>query len=157
VLEIQRTSWRKPHYSVRDDGGHGGEWARRRFNEAMTGDIDGEAFEFERDGRRLFTLVSRGTEVARAEAGRAGRWNISAAGSTYELQRRSPWRMTMDLRSDGNTIGSVRRARGPRTRVLCELPPELSPAVQAFIGFVAVMIWDRIASSTGTAAAAGTG
>jgi hypothetical protein len=157
VLEIERVSWRKPRYSVRDDGGRGGDWARRRFNETMTGEIDGEPFEFGRDGRRCFTLVNRGTEVARAEAARGGRWTISAAGSTFELQRQSVWRLTMDLRRDGTTVGSVRRARGPRGRVLCELPPELSPAVQAFIGFVAMMIWDRIAASTGSAAAAGTG
>jgi hypothetical protein len=157
VLEIERVSWRKPRYAVSDNDGHGAAWMRRRFRETMTGEIDGEPYELRRDGRRRFTLVSRGTELARAEAARRGRWTILVEGSTYELRRRSTWRSAMDLRSGASTVGSIRKGRAPRGRVLCELPAELSPAVQAFIGFVVLLLWDRVAASSGAAAVAASG
>jgi hypothetical protein len=47
---IERVSWRQPRYAVLDDAGHGGSWTRRRFGEAMRGEIDGTSFELRRDG-----------------------------------------------------------------------------------------------------------
>jgi hypothetical protein len=137
---------------VRDDNGHGGVWLRRRFTEAITGEVDGEAYELRPDGRKRFTLVCLGTELATAEAKRRGPWTILVDGSAYELGRRSTWRSAMDLRSGTTTIGSIRKGRAPRGRVLCELPAELSPPVQAFIGFVVLLLWNRAASSSGAAA-----
>jgi len=130
---------------------------RRRFAETMTGEIDGEAYELRRDGRRRFTLISRGTELARAEAARRGQWTILVEGSMYELRKRSSFRSVMDLHSGATTLGSIRKGRGSRGRVLCELPAELSPAVQAFIGFVVLLLWDRAAASAGAAAVVATG
>jgi hypothetical protein len=130
---------------------------RRRFGEAMSGEIDGEPYELRRDGRRGFTLLSRGRDLAKAQAARRGRWTVLVQGSTYELRRRSTWRSEMDVRSGPITIGSIRKARGPHGRVLCQLPAELSPAVQAFIGFVVLLLWNRAASSSGAAAVAATG
>ena len=63
----------------------------------------------------------------------------------------------MDLRSGSITIGSIQKGRAPRGRVLCELPAELSPAVQTFIGFVVLLLWNRAASSSGAAAVAAGG
>ena len=157
VLEIERVSWRNPRYAVRDDDGHSGVWTRRRFAETMTGEIDGETYELRRDGRRRFTLVSRGTELARAEAARRGQWTIVVEGFTYELRKRSSFGSVMDLYRGASTLGSIRKGRAPRGRVLCELPAELSPAVQAFIGFVVLLLWERAAASAGAAAVVATG
>jgi hypothetical protein len=157
VLEIERLSWGQPRYAVRDNDGHGGVWMRRRFRETMTGEIDGEPYELRRDGRRRFTLVSRGTELARAQAARRGQWTVLVEGSTYELRRRSAWRSTMDLRRGPTTVGSIRKGGKPRGRVLCELPAELSPAAQAFIGFVVLLLWNRAASSSDAAVVAASG
>jgi hypothetical protein len=154
VLEIERVSWRKPCYTVRDSDGHGGGWIRRRFRETLAGDIDGEPYELRREGSRRFALVSHGTEVAGAEAGRRGRWTVVVAGASYELRRRSKWGSAMDLVSGSSTVGSIRKGKAPRGRVVCELPSELSPAIQAFIGFVVLLLWDRAAASSGAAAAA---
>jgi hypothetical protein len=130
---------------------------RRRFGEAMTGEIDGEPYELRCDGRRRFTLVGRGTQVATAEAVRRGRWTVLVQGSTYELRRQSAWRSAMDLRSGTITIGSIRKGRAARGRVLCELPAELSPPAQVFIGFVVLLLWNRAASSSGAAASIASG
>ena len=157
VLEIERVSWRNPRYTVRDDHGHSGVWTRRRFAETMTGEIDGEPYELRRDGRRRFTLIGRGTELARAEAARRGRWAIHVEGAMYELRKRSSFRSVMDLHSGATTLGSISKGRAPRGRVLCELPAELPPAVQVFIGFVVLLLWDRAAAGAGAAAAVATG
>ena len=123
----------------------------------MMGEIDGEPYELRRDGRRRYTLTGRGTELARAEAARRGGWTVLVEGSAYDLRKRSTWRSEMDLHSGATTVGSIRKGRAPRGRVLCELPAQLSPPVQAFIGFVVLLLWGRAASSSGAAAVVATG
>ncbi|MBV8734615.1 MAG: hypothetical protein JO120_07540 [Solirubrobacterales bacterium] len=157
MLEVERVSWRTPRYAVRGDDGRGGVWTRRRFGETVTGEIDGEPYELRRDGRRRFALMSHGSELARAEATQRGGWTILVQDATYELRRRSMWHSAMDLRSDAGSLGSIHKARAPRRRIVCELPAELSPAVQAFIAFVVLLLWNRAASSSGAAAVAASG
>ncbi|MBV8956270.1 MAG: hypothetical protein JO179_19185 [Solirubrobacterales bacterium] len=157
MLEIERVSWRAPRYAVRDDDGPVGVWIRRRFGEAMTGEIDGEPYELRPDGRRRFMLLGPGTQLATAEATRRGRWTVLVQGSTYELARQSAWRSGMDLRSRAITIGSIRKGSAGRGRVFCELPAELPRPVQAFIGFVVLLLWNRAASSSGAAAVVASG
>ena len=60
----------------------------------------------------------------------------------------------MELCHGAIVVGSIRKGRAPRGRVLCELPVELSPAYQAFIGFVVLMLWNRAAASSGAPAVA---
>ena len=149
MLVIQRVSWRRPRYTLSDDDGHRGLRTRRRFGEAIAGDLDGSPFELRRDGRSRFTLVSSGTPLATAEATARGCWTISVDGSAYQLRRTSRWRSAMELRRNEIAVGSIRKGR--RGQVLCDLPSELSPAVQAFIGFVVVALWNRAAASSGSA------
>lgn len=130
---------------------------RRRFAETMTGEIDGNPLELRRQGRRRFTLVSSETVLATAEAPRRTYWTITADGSSYQLRRRSRWRSDMELRRAGIAVGSIRKGRTPRGQVLCDLPAELSPAVQAFIGFVVLALWNRAAASSGSAVVVASG
>jgi hypothetical protein len=143
-----------PRYTVRDDAGHSGLLTRRRFAEAVTGEIDGDPCELRRDGRRRFTLMSSGTVLATAEAVKRGRWTISADGSAYQLRRASRWRSDMELRRGAIPVGSIRKRRAPRGHVLCDLPAEVSPAAQAFIGLVVHALWNRAAAGSGSAAVA---
>jgi hypothetical protein len=151
VLVIDRVGWWQPRYTVSDDDGHRGLWTRRRFRETMTGELAGNPFELRRDGRRRFTLTSSGTVFATAEAMARGRWTISVDGSPYQLRRSSTRRSDMELRRDEIAVGSIRKGRALRGQVLCDLPAELSPAVQAFIGFVVVALWNRAAASARSA------
>jgi hypothetical protein len=152
MLVIERVSWQARRYTVRDDAGHSGLLTRRRFGEAVTGEVAGTPFELQRDGRRRFTLVSSGTVLATAEAAKRGRWTVSADGSAYQLRRASRWRSDTEVCRDGVPVGSIRKGRSPRGRVLCDLPAELSPAVQAFIGLVVQTLWNRAAAGAGSAA-----
>ena len=157
MLEILRTSWTVPRYVVRYEGDQCGIWERRRFGEAMTGELDGDRYELRRDGRRRFVLMSSGTVLATAEAARRGSWTISVDGLVYELRRKTRLRSEMELLRDGVVLGAIRKARAARAGAVCELPAELSAVLQAFIGFVVLILWNRAASSSGTAAAAATG
>jgi len=118
----------------------------------MTGELDGQSYELGRDGRRHFFLMQAGVVIAAANAGRRGSWTISVGDSGYELRRKSAWRSEMELCAHQTAVGSIRK--GPRGKVVCELPPELSSAGQAFIGFLVMTLWSRAAASSGASAAA---
>jgi hypothetical protein len=149
VLEVERVSWLKPQYTVRDDAGHAGTWTRPRFRERVAGDIDGERYELLPDGPRRLSLMQAGAEVASADAATSWRWTISAGERTYELGRKSVWHSELELRSGGRVVGSIRRAKGARLKLLCDLPGDLPPATQAFIGFVVLTMWSRAAAKAG--------
>lgn len=155
MLEIERISWRTRRYAVRYHGGRrGGIWERRRLGEGMTGEIDGHRFEVRRNGRRQFTLTSAGLVLASVDAARRGRWTISAAGSVCELRQKGAWRSEMELCRGAIAVGSIRKGRSRRKGVRCALPAELSPAVQAFIGFIVLILLTRAAASLASSGAA---
>jgi hypothetical protein len=84
---IERVSWRKPRYVVRNDAGHNALWARRRLSEALTGEIDGTSLQLQRQGRRRFTLEASGAVIATAEALTRGCWTVSAGQRVRRLRR----------------------------------------------------------------------
>jgi hypothetical protein len=55
------------------------------------------------------------------------------------------------------SVLEIKRGTAPRGRIVCELPGELSPAMQAFIGFLVITLWNRAAASSGAGAVAATG
>jgi hypothetical protein len=103
-----------------------------------------------RGGRRFF-LIQEGIRVATAERERRNRWTVLVGDLAYELRPTSVWRSQMELRRGEVLVGSIRRVRGnaPRSKTVCDLPPELSLAVQAFIGLVVMMLWNRAAEHAG--------
>lgn len=118
----------------------------------MTGELDGQSFEFEREGRKRFALMQGGRVLVTAECAERGRWKISVGERAYELSRRSALRSEILLREGQATIGSIRRTA--HRRVICELPPDISPSSQAFIAFLVITLWARAAASSGAAAGA---
>jgi hypothetical protein len=153
MLEIERLSWWRRRYGVRDDRGSKGTWVARHFKEEMTGDLDGQPYVFGREGRRRFFLLRSGLLVAEGHSAKRGRWRVSADQLTYELRRRSRWRSEMELVGSGGPVGRIRRQRARRAKVVCELPAELSPAVQTFVGLLVLTLWNRAAASSGAAGA----
>jgi hypothetical protein len=151
VLEIERQGLLSRRYVVRDDRGHTGTWVRRRFREAISGELDGLEYEFARHGRRQFALLASGSTVATADAAKRGRWVISAGASVYELRRKSAWRGERQLLKDRAVVGTIRKER---RRAVGELPAELAPSLQAFVVLVVLTLWQRdTASSSGAAGA----
>lgn len=157
MLRIVRDGRRTPRYTVSTDDGHCGTWVRRRFREDMAGECGGNHYELRREGRRRFTLVGAGAELASAEVTRRRRWAISFGGDGggYELRRKSAWRSEMELvRDQSIVVGSIKKGRGrPRTTV-CDLPAVLSPVEQTFIGLLVLILWERAAAASGAVAPA---
>jgi hypothetical protein len=136
---------------VEDYHGHRGTWVRCRFDVDVYGDIDGRTYELGHRKRRQFVLTEAGNAVVSADyAGRRG-WTISLGETKYELRQPSMWRPDMELLAAGVKIGSVRKARirMARNRTVCDLPSDIAPAAQAFIGFVAMALWQRAAADAG--------
>ena len=132
-------------------------WERHRFRETMAGELDGEPYELGRAGRKHFFLAQTGQVLVTADAAKRGRWSISVGDTSFELRRPSAWRSAMELRRGEQPVGSIRKGKAPRGRTVCELPDELSSAVQAFIGFHVITLWNRAAASSGAGAVAATG
>jgi hypothetical protein len=156
MFEIERTSWFGRRYAVRDDAGSGSQWTPvRRLSEDLNGEIDGTTYAFRRDGRNRFALTRGETELASAAAVKRGRWaiEIEPGGATgYELVRGRGGRWHMELQRGGTAAGRISRGRSSRGKFVCELPAELDPAVQVFIGLVGMTLWSRASANSGTAA-----
>jgi hypothetical protein len=152
MVKIRRQRMFSPRYAVWDEHGRGSIWTGRLGREGATTEIDGERYEMRREGRKRFVLVAGQHELAAAE--RDGRnWTVAVGGETYDLHRPSMWRSRFELRTPEGPAGSVRRER---LTVLCDLPTEFPVAVQAFIGFVAMALWNREAAAAGGASAGAT-
>jgi hypothetical protein len=146
-IDPLRAIVRKWHYVVRDDRGSGGTLTRRGFNASMSGELDGKPYELGHTGRRRKQLYLRQGDVVLARADRVrprlwplvygDSWTITFGDATYEL-RPKPFRRVMELGRDGSVTGTVRSTWDSRV-VIGELPAELSPAVQMFVGFVVLI------------------
>jgi hypothetical protein len=153
MVQIRRISFIKPRYAVRDSLGAVTLWQGRFGREGASAEIDGERYLVRRDGRKRFVLEAGEGELGAAE--RDGRqWKVSTGGNEYALAKRSAWRSTFELRLAGSALGTVSHKR---RNVICDLPDDLPPTVQAFVGFVAMALWGREAAASSSGAVAATG
>lgn len=148
MLTISRLGRAGRRYAVEDDRGPSGTWERRRFDVDVTGELDGRTYALSHHKRTEFFLTEGGTPVATARHAGRRRWTISAGAEEYELRQPSMWREAFELSTGGATVGTVRRARTGmlQSQTVCDLPAEIPPPVQAFIGFVVMALWMRAAS-----------
>jgi hypothetical protein len=153
MLQIKRLGWLTARYAVRDDRGHRGTWVRGRRSEEMSGEIDGQAYEFQPEHSEFkLTQSGRVLVVARpTEFGRSWRsayptvWSIVDAGSTHELRRQSGLSFRfpeMELYRGERKIGTIRQKSLVRVKVRCDLPSELSAPMQVFVAMVAATVWE---------------
>ena len=156
VVRIRKIKLFKPWYAVTDSQDFVSEWRGRVGREGASGIVDGETCVFRRDGRKRFVLEAGARELASVErAGRSGRtWTLKVADRQYEFVRPSMWRSSFELRGDGSALGTVSRKR---RNTICDLPDDLPTSAQAFLGFVAMALWNRdaAASSAGSVAVVG--
>ena len=152
MLEIKRTGLRiKAHYDVRDDAGHKGEWTRHRFDESVAGELDGTAYEIQRPHHRQFQLTANSEVLATAEERPNGLWVLQAGDRQFEIPRRFGIKFTADLRVDGQTIGTI-QCSVTGDDVSCELPAEIEPELQTFLGFLVMTMRARRTSERASVA-----
>jgi hypothetical protein len=91
-------------------------------------------------------LLEAGSETAaRAEKPSAlfSRFEVHAAGRSWELRRAGFWSQAMALFEGGREVGRLRRAGFFRRRVEIELPADLPLALQLFLLWLCNVIWTR--------------
>lgn len=135
---------------------------RSAFRESAKVEVAGETFEVQRTNLgRLFTMTGPGGgEVARGE--RRGfltqRWAITAGARQLDLAAAHPFTQRLALVEGGAQIGSARRH--PMSRAgSADLPDDLALPEQAFVCFLAQLVWarKRRGGSGGANAGAGAG
>lgn len=135
-----------PDIVLSRDGQRVGLIDRSAFRESAKVEVAGETFEVRRSNLgRLFSMIGPGGgEVARAE--RRGfltqRWAITAGARQFELAAAHPFTQRLALVEGGTQIGSARRQ--PLSRAgSAELPDDMALPEQAFVCFLAQLIWAR--------------
>ena len=154
MVQIRRTKFWKPRYAVTDANGAVAEWSGRFGREGAKAEADGVQYVVRKDGRKRFVLEAGGSELAAADRLKRSErsWRVSTGGAEYELARASMWRSKFELRLAGQALGEISRKR---RNTICDLPDDLPVPVQAFLGFIAMALWDREAAASSGGAVAG--
>jgi hypothetical protein len=110
-------------------------------------DVDGDRYRFYRDGALSGTyLMERaGHVLVRAEKPGMlrGRFTIHIRDRAYELRKQSAWGRTFVLHEDGAEVGTLRRRGFVIRRIQLDLPADWPLSVQAFIFWLALIVWRR--------------
>jgi hypothetical protein len=156
VLTIDRVRSIKPRFIVRDDGGTRGTWAKEKlFKSTLAGDLDGERYSFRDDGPKRFVFAQSDLIIASADRGKQGSWTLNADDWSGELRPASAWRSAMEVRSEGEVLGTIQKGKRLKHLVVCDLPATLPTGVQAFIAFLALTIWNSGGAEPGLAGGLG--
>jgi hypothetical protein len=156
VLTIDRVRSFKPRYLVKDDGGERGAWGKERlFGSKQLGDVDGRQYVFRDDGRNRFVLTESDQVAATAEKGKKGSWALTAGDWSGEMRPASDWRSELILYTDEAAIGTIKKGKLGKSLVVCELPSTMPLAVQTFVGFLALTVWNSGGAEPGLAGALG--
>jgi|SRR5882757_8092306 len=113
--------------------------------------VGGHSYRISRERRKRFKLDGPGGEAAVAERGGGRRWRISSPAGSYELVKPSMWRSAWELHVNGQPVGKVEHDGGFGRSSKAELPAEVPKALQVFMFYIVLMVWERAAA----AAAAG--
>jgi hypothetical protein len=159
MLELVPRVAMSQRYSVRRDGVEVAEVALAWFREGGELVIEGVPHELRREGlgSGAFTLTRDAVVIARAHKPSAfhNRFEVEHDGRRYELVKAAWWMRRFELRSDGQTIGSI-APQHPFTR-RCEiaLPVELGLAVKVFLAALVALMWNRDASAASSSSGGG--
>jgi hypothetical protein len=96
-----------------------------------------------------FVLERAGVIIARAlkpSVFRA-RFELDIRGAPFTLRMTSAFSRHFGIFANDRQVGAIRRAGLFTRRVVLELPPDWSPAIQLFVFWLALVIWNREARS----------
>jgi hypothetical protein len=107
----------------------------------------GERYRCYRDGllTGAFLLEQDGSVLARAEKPSMFRshFTVQLAGRNYLLKKRSRWRRSFVLYESEREVGYLHRSGFFVRRVRVDFPEEWPLAAQAFIFWLALIVWTR--------------
>ena len=92
-----------------------------------------------------FVLERAGTVLAKATKPSAFRsqFVLELNGQSYTLRRTSMFRRSFGIFSGDRQVGAIRPASAFTRRTIIDVPPDWSPAVQLFVFWLVLVIWNR--------------
>jgi hypothetical protein len=124
-----------------------------QWREVAKFSLKGNEFSLYREGdwtdkwklRGDFVLAHGGNVVARASKTSVFRstFDVAFNGKQYALKRPSLWKHDFELRQNDQVIGTVRRANRWSRRTYVNLPNELPLAVQIYLFWLVMIMWNR--------------
>ena len=110
-------------------------------------EIDGEAFRLYREGMMsgAFILEWNGKTLARAikPSAFSERFEMEVGKRSFTLRKESMWSRRFGLFEGEQQVGRVAPAGTFTRRVLVELPEDWPSSVQAFVFWLALVMWNR--------------
>jgi hypothetical protein len=158
MLRATKTSLWKNRYTIAVDGLEVAVWDGSFWNVGGSFQLEGREYRVSANlwGSKYGMVRDDGVPVAKADHVGRKRWTVESDGRTYEFQRASLWRQDQELRSGGESVGSIRRTSMWRSDATADLPGLPLP-VQIFVLAVVLTMWEAAkasAASTGGAAGA---
>ena len=151
MLIAQPKKWYSWDYSLRDaEGRHLADLGLSSWRDRGTFVLGGAEYHVRREGLGgPFVLEHDGSARARARKTRffGCEFEIEFEGDHYTLTKRSMWSDVIVLRQGGEELGTIRHTAWYKRDAHVELAERLSPVLQAFAVWLALLLWKREAAA----------
>lgn len=157
MLRIEPERWWSEFYRVREDGRYVTKVNIRWTREAGAFQLGSDRFEVGREGwaSGKFFVARDGTRIASARKPSAWsrRFEVRAAGRSYELAPRFVLSRTFDLKRAGLAVGSIRPDAWWSRKATAHLPEDLPLEVRVFLVWLVLLMWKRARQSNASSGA----
>lgn len=150
MLQAQKRGFFKRSYELTERGSRVADLADIK-REGCEFTVGGHSYRIQRERSKRFLLNGPGGEEAVAERDGGRRWRISSSAGSFELVKPSMWRSHWELQVNGQAVGRIEHAGGFGRLSKAELPAEVPRALQVFVYYVVLMVWEREASAAAAA------
>ena len=151
MLSAHPKKWYSWDYSLLDaDGQHLADLGLSSWRDRGTFVLGGAEYRVRREGLGgPFLLEHDGSVRARARKTRffACEFEIEFEGDHYTLTKPSIWSHTVVLRQGNEELGTIRHAAWYKRDAHIEMAERLSPVLQAFALWLALLLWKREAAA----------
>jgi hypothetical protein len=134
-------------FQLQQDGRLIADLSASSWREKADVEIDGEAFRLYREGMMsgAFVLEWNGKTLARAiePSAFSERFELEVGRRSFTLRKESMWSRRFGLFEGEQQVGRVAPAGMFTRRVLVELPGDWPSSVQAFVFWLALLMWNR--------------
>jgi hypothetical protein len=147
MLEAHQEMWFSNRFRLLLHGEVVGELRVSTLRARADLEIDGERYRFQRAGlvRGAFLMEREGRRLARAEKPSMfrSRFTVWLGGRSYQLQKVAVGKRSFVLLEDGTERGRLHRRGFFKRRMRLDLPVAWPLAAQAFIFWLALVVWTR--------------
>ena len=152
AIPVSLLSWK---FEIRDGGQRVCRIEQSFFRERGSFFLDGRTYTLGRAAGWGDYWVCKGGEAGRilASADKVSffgrRFDVEIEGDRFELVPKSMFSLGFDLRRDGETIGTIRRAGIFTRKMDIDLPEDLPISLRVFLVWLVLMMFRRSSNSQG--------